>query len=225
MSSAALAPAGPRGPKRAAHQILTIECARCGQGWQEGAGERVPIDKAALERAHCDAERIDPNTGKITQDIPERIRRLVFRRDGRRCTVPGYRSRHHLAVHHITPLYANGGHEVENLTVLCGGHHRALHDGLLAITGRAPHLTYEWTRQRDPVEPPAATPSNRWREAVAHVRASRARGPDARDAITALVTMGYKPAVARAAVERAIEDVGELPVDQLVPAALRRCAR
>ncbi len=271
LCEAALAPAGRRGPKRAAQQILTIECERCGQGWQEGAGERVAIDKAALERAHCDAERIDPKTGKITQDIPEPIRRLVFRRDGRRCTVPGCRSRRHLAVHHITPRYANGGHEVENLTVLCGGHHRALHDGLLSITGRAPKLTYAWTRaahesdsvsaamesspartQPADVQPRSGGPElaladlsrpcppasdTAWSRAMARVSAARSkriaatpahvgRTTDAvRDAITALVTMGYKAAEARAAVERALVDAGELPVEDLVPAALKRCPR
>ncbi len=47
----------------------------------------------------------------------------------------------------------------------------------------------------------------------------------ARDAITALVTMGYKPTEARAAVERALVEVGEVPVEELVPAALRCCPR
>ncbi len=257
LCEATLAPAGPRGPKRAAHQILTIECERCGQGWQEGAGERVAIDNAALERAHCDAERIDPKTGEVTQDIPKAIRRLVYRRDGRRCTVPGCRSRQHLAVHHIVPRYAKGDHELENLTVLCDGHHRALHDGLLSITGRAPKLTYAWTRSANadtesigsspdvaatsvaPMTAAGSPPASdtAWSRATARVWAARSRramappphvgrlSEAARDAITALVTMGYKPTEARAAVERALVEVGDLPVERLVPAALRQCPR
>ena len=42
------------------------------------------------------------------------------------------------------PRHLGGGHEAENLTLLCSGHHRALHDGLLTITGLAPNLVVKW---------------------------------------------------------------------------------
>ncbi len=106
--------------------------------------------------------------------------------------------------------------------------------GLLSITGRAPKLSFAWTRDR-PEPHPSAPPASKWLTVVAKVRAGRAvtsasarvasRSEDERDATTALVTMGYKPPEARAAVARAIAEVGTLPLDQLVPAALRRCPR
>jgi hypothetical protein len=37
--------------------------------------------------------------------------------------------------------------------------------------------------------------------------------------------MGYKPHVAREAIEAAITDLGELPLEELVVHALRRCRR
>jgi len=131
-----------REPARAQHQIHTIECARCGQGWQDGAGTRVAIDAAALARAHCDAERIDPTTQRAAQDIPPRVRRYVWHRDGGRCTVPGCRAKRHLEIHHVRPRAQGGNHQPGNLTLLCGGHNRAHHDGQLAITGEAPSLSY-----------------------------------------------------------------------------------
>jgi hypothetical protein len=44
----------------------------------------------------------------------------------------------------VVPREAGGDHTPENLTLLCDGHHRAHHEGKLAITGRAPKLTFRW---------------------------------------------------------------------------------
>lgn len=43
----------------------------------------------------------------------------------------------------LVPRAQGGTHEAENLTLLCGGHHRAHHDGLLAITGKPPALSFD----------------------------------------------------------------------------------
>src|SRR6185436_19408150 len=53
---------------RAKFQIAVTVCERCQRGWQHGAGARVAIDPAAVERAMCDAQHI----GSIDGDIPER---------------------------------------------------------------------------------------------------------------------------------------------------------
>jgi len=49
------ASAGTEPTGRAKFQIAMTVCQRCDQGWQEGAGAKVPIDAAAVERARCDA--------------------------------------------------------------------------------------------------------------------------------------------------------------------------
>lgn len=123
---------------KAQHQILMIECERCGQGWQEGAGVRVAIDKAAMGRAQCDAERIDPSTLHAAQSVRPAVRRFVWRRDGGRCCFPGCRSTRNLELHHIRSQADGGSHAATNLTLLCGAHHRALHEGKVSISGRAP---------------------------------------------------------------------------------------
>ncbi|MDQ3334217.1 MAG: hypothetical protein M4D80_03580 [Myxococcota bacterium] len=81
---------------RAKFQILMTVCSRCQQGYQEGSGVQVPVDAAAVERARCDAQYIgstsDSTPVRATQDIPPKVVRFVWRRDGGRCQTPGCRS-------------------------------------------------------------------------------------------------------------------------------------
>lgn len=116
-----------------------------------------------------------------------------------------------------------GGHEDRALTTLCSGHHRAHHQGRLAIEGRAPDaLRFEWiTRPVDDAHD----------DRNAHV-GSNERHPrfgtvvmqtQARDA---LVGLGWKPAIARGAVDEACARVGTgVPIEQLIAEALRRCPK
>jgi hypothetical protein len=63
-------------------QILTVICDACKQGFQEGAGVRVPIDTADRECAECDAQRIGSETAPLpraTQDVTPAKRRAVRR--------------------------------------------------------------------------------------------------------------------------------------------------
>ena len=102
---------------RARYQIVTNICRSCRVARQEAAGVHVALSSAEVERAMCDAEHIDAR-GHVKQDIPPATRKLVRRRDGDRCTVPGCRSAQFLDIHHIVPRSEGGGHEPENLTML-----------------------------------------------------------------------------------------------------------
>src|SRR6185437_10345772 len=156
------------------HQVQTTICSACKQGWQDGAGVKLPLDAADVARAECDAQRIgsDREPGRATQDVAPKIVRFVHRRDGGRCRVPGCRSSRYLEIHHVVPREAGGNHEPENLVLLCDGHHRAVHEGTLAIAGSSAKL--EVTR----------TP-------VGAVDA---------EAALALTTLGFRPREASAAV-------------------------
>jgi len=108
----------------------------------------------------------------------------------------------------IVPLADGGSHDAENLTLLCSAHHRELHKGTLAITGRAPAITIRFVaahvgRMNEPL--PAITDALR------------------NNATLALTTLGFSKPEATQMVERA---VGASPPDttleQLIRAALPR---
>jgi len=129
---------------RAKHQIAVIVCERCGQGWQEGAGAKLAISAAALERASCDAQHIGSIDGSVPerahQDVPPSVVRLVWRRDGGRCRIPGCRSTRGLEIHHLVHRADGGNHDLMNLALTCSSCHLAHHRGVLTITGTADQI-------------------------------------------------------------------------------------
>jgi hypothetical protein len=140
--SAAAEPTG-----RAKFQIAVTLCERCGQGWQHGAGAKLAIDRATVERASCDAQHIGSLDGdapeRAHQDVPPSVARLVWRRDGGRCRVPGCRSARNLEIHHLVHRTDGGSHEPENLILACGSCHMAHHRGTLTISGTADRIEIE----------------------------------------------------------------------------------
>jgi hypothetical protein len=197
---------------------------RTGRGWREGAGGRAELSPAEIATALCDAEHLGSGDGEWkTATLTKRKRERIIARDQHRCAVPGCRSKKHLDVHHIKHREHGGGHEDSNLITLCSGHHRAHHEGRLAIDGLAPdRMTFEWT-----VPPQMRTNQN-------HAHAGTKPGQAARfgDAVMrtqardALVGLGWKPGIARAAVDEASAHVGiDVPIERLIQEALRRCPK
>jgi hypothetical protein len=74
---------------------------------------------------------------RATQTIPPAIRRRVFRRHHGRCAVAGCLNHRFLDVHHAHPKVEGGTHDPNQMTLLCGAHHRAIHRGQLILTGTA----------------------------------------------------------------------------------------
>jgi hypothetical protein len=135
------------GDGAAMFQIAVTVCERCGQGWQDGGGQAIPISAAAVERAACDAQHIGSldaaEPARATQDIPPSVVRLVRRRDHGRCRVPGCRSAFGIELHHVVHRSAGGAHVAGNLICLCSSCHAAHHDGRLRISGSADQLVVE----------------------------------------------------------------------------------
>lgn len=129
---------------RAKFQVAVTVCQRCRQGWQDGAGARVAIDAAAVDRALCDAQHIGSIDGdepeRAYQDIPPSVARFVWRRDGGLCRVDGCRSSRGLELHHVIHRADGGGHDASNLVLLCSACHLAHHRGALTIRGTANEL-------------------------------------------------------------------------------------
>jgi hypothetical protein len=137
----AIAPVtGVAGP---AHQIAYQQCPDCRRARQNGAGREIDIRPEVFESASCDAKLLGsldaPTPERATTTVTPRLREQVFARDHHRCTVPGCRSARNLDIHHIVPQAQGGKHELWNVTLLCSGHHAALHDGLLVMQGQAPY--------------------------------------------------------------------------------------
>ncbi|MEO7732918.1 MAG: HNH endonuclease signature motif containing protein, partial [Kofleriaceae bacterium] len=206
---------------RAKFQIAVTVCARCQQGWQDGAGTTVPIGPGAVERAYCDAQHIGSLDGAVPerayQDVPPSVARFVRRRDGGRCRVPGCRSSRSLELHHVIHREHGGTHDALNLILACSSCHQAHHDGRLLISGDAEHL--EVRR----VVPAGAAGS---RDDSATIRGGDEAPDLAAEACRGLIGLGWTAAVARPAVEAARAVVGEdAPLEPLIFEALRRCRR
>lgn len=126
---------------RARYQVSVTVCERCKQGWQHGAGAKLAIDAGAVERAECDAQRVT-ELGAL-QDVPPRVARFVWARDGGRCRVPGCRSSRGLEIHHLVRRVDGGSHDASNLCLVCSACHQAHHAGRLTIRGTAAQIEVE----------------------------------------------------------------------------------
>jgi hypothetical protein len=211
-----LEPSAPSGKTpRPRHQIAVTVCKVCKQGWQNSAGREVPIAALELEVALCDAQcmSLEEAPGKLTQTIPAAMRRAVWRRDHGRCRIPGCRASCFIDAHHLLPLAHGGKHEMANLALLCAGHHRALHAGLIVIDGSAPELTVirlsevphvgapeSVEADVEVVAEPVTSDTSRMSNPIPHVGDL---GRVAADVEAGLVRLGFRRAEAREAVERA----------------------
>jgi len=204
-------------------------CSHCERGWQSGVGGRAELEPEEIERVRCEAEQLGSVEGELGRKVvtlSARRRARIFARDRHRCAVPGCRNKRHLDVHHIEHQEDGGGHEDWNLITLCSGHHRMHHRGRLAIEGRAPEgVRFVFVRDDD-----AHVGT---KERHAHVGTNERQADSAADSVVmraqardALVGLGWKGAIARAAVEEACAHVdGGAPIDVVIREALRRCPR
>jgi hypothetical protein len=111
----------------------------------EGAAPRIDdgpaLCDAVLQRLACDGRiqlSVDGPDGR-TVDLGRKRRRpnqaqlqALWRRD-RGCTHPGCGRTRFLHAHHVVPWALGGPTDLDNLVLLCGEHHRALHDGAFSV--------------------------------------------------------------------------------------------
>jgi hypothetical protein len=97
-------------------------------------------DELAHAHAGVTGELADAGTGstrrRATQSTPPAARREVFWRDRGRCVVPGCRNATYVDLHHLELRSEGGGNDPDNLVLLCGAHHAAVHRGRLRIEGK-----------------------------------------------------------------------------------------
>jgi hypothetical protein len=134
-----------------------------GEGWAE-LDNTAPISNETARRLGCDAivEWVITQNGKPvgvgrrSRKIPGWLRRLVYHRDGNQCQHPGCPNIRWLQVHHIIPWAQGGSTDLDNLILLCGVHHRLVHEKHWHITG-PPHARVfrrpDWTPYPQPRPP------------------------------------------------------------------------
>jgi len=193
---------GPSDSGRASHQIVMSVCEQCGQGQQEGRGRMLPVEPTVVERAACDAQRLE--AGVARQDVAPAVRRAVLRRDHGRCRVPGCRSAVFLDLHHVQARADGGSHAAGNLATTCGAHHDAIHRGALVVEGDADGaLVFRHADGTVYGGSPAATTQQQLA-----------------DSFLALKSLGWKEREARQAIDTVRPHVGE---NEPSEAVLRRC--
>ena len=132
------------------HLALTMSLkdfmAQRGSAEMEGHG---PINAASARRIGCDSTvlrmvlgaRSEPlDVGRATRTIPNPIRRALIVRD-KGCAYPGcHRRPRQCHAHHVVHWADGGPTSVDNLVLLCSGHHRLIHHSnwtVKIINGRA----------------------------------------------------------------------------------------
>lgn len=105
-----------------------------------GAGVGLP--PAVLERLACDGhlralhtdDHGDPlHLGRRRRFPTQHLRAAVHLRDDGRCQFPGCTHSRWLHIHHCRPWREGGATDIEALTLLCGRHHRAVHDHAITV--------------------------------------------------------------------------------------------
>jgi hypothetical protein len=111
-------------------------------GIEQHGGFQLALD--AVRRLGCDAwvrhvTDTSADAGRRHRKVPRRLRRAVLRRDGHRCRFPGCEHRGWLHTHHIEHWVDGGATDLANLVLLCGYHHRLVHEGGWTVEGDPNH--------------------------------------------------------------------------------------
>lgn len=117
-------------PESAPHSsalLVILECPKCGAAALNTSRGELPVPRALLEAAHCDAVIESPDASRRAVISPK-LRRTLMRKARYRCQAEGCNHTRNLQLHHRIPLSHGGKTEQANLVVLCSRCHRALHE-------------------------------------------------------------------------------------------------
>ena len=107
----------------AQHLAMTVD----GEPLAAATARRLCCD-AGVVTAVVDAAGQPLSVGRKTRTIPAAIHRALLLRD-RTCRFPGCTHRHFVDGHHVEHWVNGGATALPNLVLLCGTHHRLVHEG------------------------------------------------------------------------------------------------
>jgi hypothetical protein len=120
----------------------------------EGVGgflrDGTPLPLHVARMLACDGQRVDISVGesgeildvgRSRRTIPTAIGRALALRDGG-CRVPGCGRSRHLQAHHVHAWAEGGETSVDNLVLLCPGHHWLVHEGHMRVVVREGELEF-----------------------------------------------------------------------------------
>ena len=117
----------------------------------------IPVANETARRLACDgfvqrvtedATGVPIRLGRRTRTVPAHLFRLLKHRD-RHCRAPGCTSTRGLHAHHRKHWADGGTTDLDNLILLCGRHHRLLHEHRWQIRGRLSDPETVEFRRRD----------------------------------------------------------------------------
>jgi hypothetical protein len=108
-----------------------------------------PISIETAERLACDARRLEiqPSGRDLMHSRFGRCAsyaqlRALYKRSNGHCQYPGCTATHELEAHHIVAYEHGGATELANLILLCGRHHKLLHDHHIRTNGTGEHPVF-----------------------------------------------------------------------------------
>jgi len=122
-------------------EALAAEGEPAGCGIEDGpalcaeSARRMACDASLLPILHGPKGELD--VGRKSRVIPPATRRALHQRDEGRCQFPGCENRSWVDAHHIVHWAHGGETRLDNLVLLCGRHHRLVHEGGFALVRKA----------------------------------------------------------------------------------------
>ena len=107
-----------------------------GPGVDLPTAERMTCDSAVVAVLHSAKPGELLRLGRKTRKMSAALRRALRIRDGG-CQFPGCHRRRHLQAHHVVHWMHGGPTDLDNLVLLCGRHHRAIHEEGFSVSWSA----------------------------------------------------------------------------------------
>ncbi len=99
------------------------------------SARRLACDSSLLPILHGAKGELD--VGRKSRVVPAAMRRALQERDEGRCCFPGCENKRWVDAHHIVHWARGGETKLDNLVLLCGRHHRLVHEGGFGVSRKA----------------------------------------------------------------------------------------